>query len=521
MLFECKEVTKNFGALTAVHDVSFSLNEGEVLGIMGPNGAGKSTLMNLIMGVYPLSRGEIYFDGHQISGLPTNEISRQGLGRTYQIPQPFARMTVLENLLVGEMYGQGNRSMRDARTKAMAILEQVGLAGRAGLISGQLGLLDLKRLELARALSLRPRLLLLDEIFGGLVPGEVEQLQQLIAGLKQAGQTMIIIEHVLSVMFNYSDRIAVLDFGQLIAEGTPAEIAKNEKVIEIYLGEEHDAQGNKMEYLSDRPTAQKSVSTFNLQEQATVMPGNGALPPLLLSAANVSAGYGDFQALFEVSLDICQGEIVGLIGLNGAGKTTLIRAITNQLPLLSGDVSWQGQSISQTKTHDVAELGIAQSIEGRKIFPLMTVRENLELGAYPLRARSKRAETIERVFNLFPRLKERANQLGGTLSGGEQQMLAIGRALMALPQLLILDEVSLGLAPLIIEDLYRAIKEINAAGITILLVEQNVHRSLAVAHRAYIIERGRITMSGSTEELKQNKAVQEAYFGFEEGGHRG
>lgn len=520
MLFECKDVTKNFGALTAVHDVSFSLNEGEVLGIMGPNGAGKSTLMNLIMGVYPLTTGDIYFDGRKITGLSTNDISRLGIGRTYQIPQPFARMTVLENLLVGEMYGQGNRSMPDARTKAMAILEQVGLADRAGVISSQLGLLGLKRLELAKALSLRPRLLLLDEIFGGLVPGEVEQLQQLIADLKRADQTMIIIEHVLSVMFNYSDRIAVLNFGQLIAQGTPAEIAKNEKVIEIYLGEEHDVRGDRLK----RPDKSQISVSFEASEQepaATTMTGNGPTSPLLLSATAISAAYGEFQALFEVSLDVYQGEIVGLIGLNGAGKTTLIRAITNQLPLLSGEVTLHGQNISQTKVHDVADLGIAQSIEGRKIFPLMTVRENLELGAYPPRARGKREETIERIFALFPRLKERANQLGGTLSGGEQQMLAVGRALMTLPDLLILDEVSLGLAPLIIADLYQAIEEINAAGMTILLVEQNVRRSLEIAHRAYIIERGRIMMSGSTVELKQNKQVQEAYFGFEEGDHHG
>lgn len=513
MLFECKGVTKNFGALTAIHNVSFSLNEGEVLGIMGPNGAGKSTLMNLIMGVYPLSQGEIYFDGQKISGLLTNEISRRGIGRTYQIPQPFTRMTVLENLLVGEMYGQGNHSMPNARAKAMTILEQVGLVDRAGVIAGQLGLLGLKRLELAKALSLRPRLLLLDEIFGGLVPGEVEQLQHLIANLKQAGRTMMIIEHVLSVMFNYSDRMVVLDFGQLIARGTPAEIVKNEKVIEIYLGEEHDVRGGK----PNRPPIKSPQ-----QKPAAMIPTDSVpAPPLLLSATNISAGYGEFQALFDVSLDIYQGEILGLVGLNGAGKTTLIRTITNQLQLLNGKVMLRNQDISQAKVHDVADLGIAQSIEGRKIFPLMTVRENLELGAYPPRARAKREETIERVFTLFPRLKERAHQLGGTLSGGEQQMLAIGRALMALPDLLILDEVSLGLAPIIIDDLYQAIEDINAAGMTILLVEQNVHRSLEIAHRAYIIERGRIMMSGPTAELKQNKQIQEAYFGFEEGDPHG
>jgi branched-chain amino acid transport system ATP-binding protein len=499
MFFECQHVTKNFGALTAVDDVSFELDEGEVLGIMGPNGAGKSTLMNLIMGVYPLTKGDIYFKGEKISGLSTNDISRRGIGRTYQIPQPFNTMTVMENLLVGEMYGQGNRSMKDARQKAFAILEQVGLADKAGTVASQLGLLNLKRLELARALSLRPRLLLLDEIAGGLVQSEVDKLQRLITGLKESGQTMIIIEHVLSVMFGHSDRIMVLDFGEPIALDTPQEIVKDEQVIEIYLGEDH----------SGPPATTAAVKAA--PEQTTP----------LLSVSEVSAGYGDFQALFNVALDIFEGEIVGLIGLNGAGKTTLIRAITNRLSLLSGQVTFRGQSIHQGKPYDISELGIAQAIEGRKIFPLMTVRENLEIGAYPPRARAKREQTIGRIFQLFPRLAERVDQLGGTLSGGEQQMLAIGRALMALPELLILDEVSLGLAPLIIDDLYRAIREINAAGVTVLLVEQNVHRSLEIAHRAYIIERGQIMLSGPTEELKQNKQVQEAYFGFEEEEHHG
>jgi branched-chain amino acid transport system ATP-binding protein len=235
----------------------------------------------------------------------------------------------------------------------------------------------------------------------------------------------------------------------------------------------------------------------------------------MLEVTDLSAGYGAFQALFNVNLEIKKGEIVALLGINGAGKTTLIQAITRQLALTSGDVIWQGLSLNNRKAHDIAELGIAQCIEGRKIFKLMTVRENLEIGAYPKRARAEKDVTLETVYELFPRLRERESQLGGTLSGGEQQMLAIGRALMARPELLILDEVSLGLAPKIIDTIYASIPKIVAAGTTVLLIEQNVHRSLEIADRAYILERGRITLSGTAQELAANPDVQAAYFGLE------
>ena len=492
MLIECREVTKQFGALTAVNNVSFSVEQGETFGIMGPNGAGKSTLMNLIMGVYSLSSGEILFDGKSISGLGTSTISKRGIGRTYQIPQPFPTMTVVENLMVGKLNSLKIPSMRGARKSAMAILERVNLHKKANTVASDLGLLDLKRLELARALSLEPKMLLLDEIFGGLVDREVDQLQELIAELKAQGQTMLIIEHVLNVLFNHSDRILVMNFGQVVAQGSPQAIAQDEIVTKVYLGEARDG--------------------VSIKEQPTTITENQPL----LKVSNIDAGYGSFQALFDVSMDIFKGEIVALLGLNGAGKTTLIRAITRLIALKKGSVTFNGQNLKRYRTNKITEQGIAQVLEGRKIFPQMTVRENLEMGAYPARARAKRQETIAQVFELFPRLLERENQQGQTLSGGEQQMLAIGRALMALPELLILDEVSLGLAPLIIDDLYAAIQAINKQGTSILLVEQSIHRSLEVADRVFIIEHGRIILSGTAREISENPDIRQAYFGIDQ-----
>jgi branched-chain amino acid transport system ATP-binding protein len=490
MHLELNHVTRRFGAVTAVDDVSVSLSEGETLGIMGPNGSGKTTLLNLIMGTYPADGGEILFQDSLISGLKTDEICRRGIGRTYQIPQPFLKMTVLENLVVGDLYGGDHRSLKVARGNAMAVLERMGLGDKATLEASRLGLLDLKRLELARALSLRPHLLLLDEIAAGLVEKEVAQLQELILELKNSGLTIVIIEHILSVIFGLSDRIMVLNFGQKVVEGTPSEIGENPKVQEIYLGAKRK------------------------EEVVPLASTRRGTPESLLSVRNVSSGYGDFQVLFDVSLEVPRGEIVGLIGVNGAGKSTLIRTITRQLPLKGGSLVFDGKDISQARPFDVVGLGIAQCIEGRKLFPELTVEENLEIGAYCRRSRPKRHTTVKEVYELFPRLAERRSQVVNTLSGGEQQMVAIGRALMARPELIIFDELSLGLAPIVIDLLYDAIIKINDLGMTVVLVEQNVHRSLEVVDRAYIIERGRIALSGTAEELSCDDHVKEAYFGL-------
>lgn len=493
MLLELNHVSKYFGAVTAINSLSLSIRKGEVLGVMGPNGSGKTTLLNLIMGVYPLEEGEILFAGQRINGLSTDQISRRGIGRTYQIPQPFHRMTVLENLMVGDLYGGGHRLVNASRTSAMAILDRVGLSEKAEVEARKLGLLDLKRLELGRALSTRPQLLLLDEIAAGLVATEIAELHHLILELKAEGKTMLLIEHVLSVIFGLSDRILVLNFGERVVEGTPGEIANHPHVNEIYLGKKKTHGGVE-------------------SNAAEIPPKAGA--PKLLALRNVSAGYGDFQVLFGVSLDILEGEIVALIGANGAGKTTLIRTVNRQLPLIRGEILYRGKSIAHAKPHEIIGLGVAQCIEGRKLFPELTVHENLEIGAYCRRARAKRRSTVKEVYRLFPILAERCNQIACTLSGGQQQMLAIGRALMALPDLVIFDELSLGLAPLIIDSLYETIGKVNRGGTTVLLVEQNVHRSLEVADHAYIIERGRIVLSGTAKTLGLDDHVKQAYFGF-------
>jgi branched-chain amino acid transport system ATP-binding protein len=233
-----------------------------------------------------------------------------------------------------------------------------------------------------------------------------------------------------------------------------------------------------------------------------------------LSVERIEVRYGDALALFDVSLEVQQGEIVSLVGANGAGKTTALKAISGLLKPRSGRILFAGNRLNDLPAHAIVNLGIVQIPEGRQLFPYMTTRENLELGSYTPEARKRFDDSLGQVFELFPLLKERKSQLAGTLSGGEQQMLAIGRGLMAIPRLLMLDEPSLGLAPMMVKSIFAAIEAINRQGTTILLVEQDVQKSLALAKRGYVMENGRITLQGEAKELLSNEHLRKAYLGI-------
>ena len=233
----------------------------------------------------------------------------------------------------------------------------------------------------------------------------------------------------------------------------------------------------------------------------------------MLELRKVSSGYGAIEALKSVDLRVEKGEIVTLIGANGAGKSTTLRNITQLVPVTSGEILFEGRSLNGMPTHRIAAAGIALVPEGRAVFANLTVMENLEMGAYLQKDRARNARELERVFALFPRLQERRRQTSGTLSGGEQQMLAIGRAMMAGPRLLLLDEPSLGLAPIVVHTIFEAIDAINREGTTILLVEQNANAALKHSHRGYVLETGQIVMEGPSGELANDPRVREAYLG--------
>ncbi|MBU3216298.1 ABC transporter ATP-binding protein [Clostridium estertheticum] len=233
----------------------------------------------------------------------------------------------------------------------------------------------------------------------------------------------------------------------------------------------------------------------------------------MLRIDGLNVNYGAIHALHDISLHVKEGEIVTLIGANGAGKTSILRAISGLIPIKSGSVLFEGKPIHTTAAYKLSKLGIAHVPEGRRIFANMSVMENLELGAYIRKDKKDIAKDYEMVFDKFPRLKERIKQMAGTLSGGEQQMLAMGRALMVRPRILLLDEPSMGLAPLVVRNIFSIIEEINKSGTTVLLVEQNAHMALSIAHKAYVLETGKIVLEGSAKELLTNDSIRSAYLG--------
>ena len=234
----------------------------------------------------------------------------------------------------------------------------------------------------------------------------------------------------------------------------------------------------------------------------------------LLDVANVSVKYGDIQALWDISFSVAKGQLVALIGANGAGKTTTLKAMCGLIPSSAGSIHYGDTRITGMPVHKVVDLGITLVPEGRQLFPKMTVEENLLVGAYLKRAQGKRAQNLKRIYSIFPRLEERRTQTAETLSGGEQQMVAIGRALMQDPQVIMFDEPSLGLAPIMVQEVFKVIQELHREGLTIFLVEQNVHQTLKVADYCYVMENGRIVGQGTGKDLEADQSIREAYLGF-------
>jgi branched-chain amino acid transport system ATP-binding protein len=480
-LLEARGLTKRYGGVTALDNLDLQIEAGEIVGVMGPNGAGKSTLLKTLMGEVRPDSGEVLLDGRPVTGWPTHRIAAAGVAFANQVPRPFGRLTVEQNVRIGAL-SSGDR-MRN-----LDVLELCGLREKAKRPASSLGLLDLKRLELARALSLHPRVLFLDEVGAGLVSHETEQMIDIVRKVHAEGVALMVVEHVETVIRELAQRVIVIDWGKLIASGSPDEVSVDPRVREIYLG-----------------SGSASVRTHERERIETH-------EPPLLQLDGVSAHYGKAMALDGVSLKVQPGEVVSVLGANGAGKTTLTRVVTGLLQATSGEVRMSGLVVNDEAPHHRLRHAVACCHEGRKIFGQLTVQENLLLGGFTL-PRAARADRADQLETQFPILAERRSQPAGTLSGGQQQLLAMARALMSNPRLLILDEASLGLSPVAVDTVYEAIDTLRDTGLSVLLIEQNAHRSLSIADHAYVLDRGRITYDGRAAPLDNTDRLAEAYFG--------
>lgn len=484
-----RHLTKCFGGVTAVDDVSFDLAPGKALAVIGPNGAGKSSLLKLLCGVHRPDQGTVQVGDVAVELLTPHAVAAAGIGVAHQIPRPFKDLTVRENILIGAMVRHAHRP-RERQQWVQTVLETCGLTGKAAQPAGSLPLLDLKRLELARALSVDPALILLDEVAAGLNGRDLEEVIGLIRTIHQQGRSLILVEHVEGVVASLVDEVLVLDWGKAIARGTPAEIADDPRVREVYLGTGH----------GPAPTAPAG-------------PPPRQRPAPLLQMQSVTAAYGDITALHDVSVEVGDGEIVAVLGANGAGKSTLAATLSGQLRPAAGRVLLDGRDISREPAFVRNRDGIAHCPEGRKIFGDLTVRENLLLGPGVRLSRTVIEQRLRDVHDIFPQIADIPGQRASSLSGGQQQMLAIARALMSRPRVLICDEISLGLAPVAIDALYQALPVIRERGVAMLLVEQNVQRSLAVADHTYVLERGRLTYAGPPGPLFDPDTLAGFYFG--------
>jgi branched-chain amino acid transport system ATP-binding protein len=484
----------SFGGVRAVRDLSFQAQSGAITSIIGPNGAGKSTALNVMCGFYRPDAGAVKLGDRTVSELRNFQIPRVGIARTYQTSQLFETMSVVDNVMIalrrgkldaGTMFG----SMRNVGSAAIAesLLAFVGYAGALEQPAGALSHLDKRLVEIARALAICPSVLALDEPAAGLNAEDRAAIGNLLRKLADLGLTIILVEHDMELVMGVSTHVVVLDAGAKIAEGPPQRVAAEPAVLEAYLGIGEGADRARRRAVSPR-----------------------AAPSLSVRA--LSAGYGAATIVYDAALDVAEGEFVAVLGANGAGKTTLMRALSGLTRPIGGEVRFLGERIDQLAGDRIAQAGLILVPEGRQIFPGLSVIDNLRLGAYA-RTSVHEASMIEELLERFPALKARRRQRAGLLSGGEQQMLAIARGLMARPAVLMLDEPSLGLAPKLLENLYDLLAELREAGNTILLVDQMATLALSVADRAYVLESGAITHSGMARDVAQNPALMKAYLG--------
>lgn len=519
-LLQVRDVSVQFGAFRALSNVTFDVAPGELVALIGPNGAGKTTVLNVLAGDLKPRTGDVTFKGKSLSGLRVKDIVARGLARTFQAAEPFESLTVRENVMVGGAWQRkvplvsaltGLGRARDVQAElghmADAHLATVGLTGVAGKAASSLSAGQRRLLSIARVLASDADLLVLDEPGAGLNDGEKQALGDVLMALVGMGKTVLFIDHDMPLVSRVASRIMVLDRGHLIANGAPGAVRSDPRVLDAYLGRR-------------KP------------EPSTAAPRSVARGEPVLRVNSMALRYGGLRALDDISLDVTEGEIVAVIGANGAGKSSLLHGITRMELATAARLELFGKDLRRVSADKVAAHGMSLVPERNAMFTSLTVLENLAVGRYARRRaegfhrvlwqsateRAKFQERVDFVYALFPVLAEKASVLAGNLSGGQRQMVAISRALMGEPRLLLLDEPSLGLAPQVVDEIMACIVGLRRQGLTVLLVEQNVSAALEIADRGIVIANGRVVMEGPADQLRRSGRLDAAYLGGEASG---
>jgi branched-chain amino acid transport system ATP-binding protein len=484
-VLQVQNISKHFGGIRAVSRASLEVGAGRIHALIGPNGAGKTTLFNLISGLYPLDAGTIRLKGVDIHGVPSDLICHRGLARSFQITNLFRGLSIYENLrlsLQAQSQGRFNiwrdiDSYVDVHAETAELIKFLGLQGIEPIEGGELSYGGQRLVDLGIALGSKPQVLLLDEPLAGLAAAERERVASLIKNVA-ANIPVLIVEHDIDRVLGFSHEVTVMNQGEVLMTGSPEAVRADRRVQEIYTG-------------TGIPEVVHSRGDEGRE---------GA--PHILRFEGVNTFYGKSHILNDASLDVREGEIVALLGRNGAGKSTLLKTLAGLVPLASGTIEYEGHDIAGLPAPDIARAGIGYVPQGRGLFAGMTVRENLALGRLARKTDGSHGVvwSEEQIFEYFPRLKERINVAADYLSGGEQQMVAVARAMSGNVKLLLLDEPFEGLAPTVILELFRVF-DLLRRHTSIVIVEHNLDLVLALADRVFALERGAVFYQGPATPL--------------------
>ena len=487
-ILEAKGIAKSFGGIKAVQGVDITVKDRSLHALIGPNGAGKTTAFNLISGMFAPDEGDVRLGGRSIAGLSPEAITQAGIGRSFQITNLFPALSVEENLRLAVQARHPRRF--DAWTSARAIvaiesetkalIRYLGVAGMERAEAGALSYGGQRLLDMGLALATKPRLLLLDEPLAGLAAAERQRIGDIVKRIS-ADLPVLLVEHDIDRVFQIADAVTVMNEGKVLVDGTVEDARSSPRVQEVYIG-----SGAASVAAKPRESA---------AEAATI-----------LEAAGVNTFYGKSHVLVDVALNVRQHEIVALLGRNGAGKSTLLKTLMGIVPPASGSIRLQGEEIAGRPAAEIARLGIGYVPQGRGLFAGMTVAQNLELGRLKRQTGQGVRWDLERIFAYFPRIQERLDTPADYLSGGEQQMVAVARALSGNVRVLLLDEPFEGLAPTIIEQLFESFDKLRHE-VSIVIVDHHLDLALALSDRTVALERGRVIHAGPSKDLREDLAL--------------